>query len=259
MIKLSNDHIANELAKLQNMLIGASSNPRTPVCIILDMTGSMRNYRNKCMELLQFMFAALGTINARDLTLLIMGMNDNGFGAMFFGEIETFDCDSFIADFPEFKGETYLAQCLDEACGYLNKVAKACETSGQICTIPVLLILTDSKTSESVDDYGNITRNALQDIEDNKKLIVEFVTEEHASGLHFGGYIVKIFGHSATENISNCMRALRVVSTVPVFAGAAQDGGNLAPPSKSNREAYQDYLSKIMLVNMAYAASQYYV
>ena len=250
MIFIDSASVAEEMRKIAEKPVGAFTNPRTPLCITVDMSFSMESRIGEIKYILRIISENLATINKRDFTLIVMGIYNSNYGPLYIGELHGFDCESFIRSLPDHgSGTTPLVACYSESQKYLDMVRDACMQSRQICTIPVFLSVTDFLSTEDPSCYRSILKNLLDDVRNNRKIIVEFVTMDNPNGLDFGGYNVQIDGPYGRRNIENCIKALRLASSTAIDASGGMLG-SVRIPRKDNKPEYEKYLSEVMVGNM---------
>lgn len=244
--------IENELKKIENMRIGAMTDPRTPICITLDFSGSMESHKNKIKLILKSMAQQLSVVGKRYFTLIIIGIYNSQSNVWFFGDLKDFDSEEFIDQLPSnCSGTTPLINSFQIADEQLQKVSSACKKSEQLCTIPFFFFITDSLTTENPENYTGILRELSNDVQFNRKIIIQCVTSDNEKGLDFGGYHILLDKNNSEKNIENCMKALRLASSTDVDA---TNGffNHISRPPKQNRVAYSDYLSNILSSNMLF-------
>lgn len=249
--------IKQYIHQLETMRVGAMTHPRTPICLILDYSGSMNQYKKEADLILDKIAYHMQGVGHRYFTLMIILIYNSQCQVAYFGDLTNFDAKSFIASLPkQCYGQTPLAKSVEMTDQYLNWIGEACSKSGQICTIPFYFIVTDTQTTESADQYKQIVTKLSSDIMFNRKIIIECVLTKNKDGLDFGGYKVSIDSEDRHQIIENCMKALRYASSTEADV---KNGvfSTITKPPKSNRKAYSEYLSSILASNMMFFFSQF--
>jgi len=255
---ITEEQIQNELNRLRSLDIGVCYDARTPVCITLDYSHSMTDHYSLLKEVLKVLVYGLYSIDRRDVTLIVMAINLNEFGPLFFGELDkpekTFQ--KILSKLPDFcDGNTPLAGCFESADRLISTVTEACEVSGQYCTVPVFISVSDTLSTEKPNEYTGILKKILDDVQHDQKLVVELVTSINPDGLNFGGYCVAIDNRNGYENIRKIVQALYTATTAEV--GLKKDSFQLIErPPKSDHAAYSAYLSNLMLSTMSFTVKK---
>ncbi len=243
--------------EIETMRVGAMTHPRTPICLILDYSGSMNSYKKEADLILDKIAYHMQGVGHRYFTLIIILIYNSECHVAYFGDLTHFDAKAFIASLPkECYGQTPLARSVDMTDEYLNWINEACNKSGQICTIPFYFIVTDALTTESPEEYKRILTRLSSDIMYNRKIIIECVLTRNKDALDFGVYKVSIDSEDRQKVIENCMKALRYASSTEADV---KNGvfSTITKPPKSNRKAYSEYLSSILASNMMFFFSQF--
>jgi len=252
MKQMTLDYVDRELFKLKKMKVGAMTHPRTPLCIVLDFSGSMNPYRDQIVSILRNLTKELNGVDKRFFTLIIIGIFNGRPRIWYFGDLKELDVEDLIFELPDqCRGTTPLVESFQLADHYLTEVSKACESSTQICTIPFYIIITDAKSTETRENYTGILKTLAEDTANNRKIVVECYTRENEDGLDFGGYKIVMDHEGSEAEIENCMKALRLASSSNVDQTKGVFEQKSRPP-KSNRSAYCDYMSTILAGNMLF-------
>lgn len=254
---VSESEIKRVIYELETMRVGAMTHPRTPICLILDYSGSMNHYKKEADLILDKIAYHMQGVGHRYFTLIIILIYNSQCHVAYFGDLSRFDAKAFIGSLPkQCYGQTPLAKSVEMTDQYLNWISEACNKSGQICTIPFYFIVTDALTTESPDEYQQILSELSTDIMYNRKIIIECVLTKNKDGFDFGGYKVSIDSENRYQVIENCMKALRYASSTEADA---KNGvfSTITKPPKSNRKAYSEYLSSILASNMMFFFSQF--
>ncbi|MBO6046474.1 MAG: VWA domain-containing protein [Erysipelotrichaceae bacterium] len=252
MNELSSVEISEQIYRLENMKVGVMTNPRTPLCIILDLSGSMELYKDQIKSIVRQTVNHLKAVGKRYFTLIIIGIYRDRSRVLYFGELRDFDAEAFIGTLPLMcRGHSPLVSAFRKADTYLGEVMKACEVSKQICTIPFFFIVTDAKCTENTERYTGILKTLSEDMAYNRKIIVECVTSDNEDGVDFGGYKILMDQEDSEKTIINCMKALQLASSTDVDATNGPFDQVSRPP-KNNRVAYGEYLSHILATNVLF-------
>ena len=239
------DNYLNEIAATP---LSAMTPVRTPICITLDLSGSMKNF----FESIKFLFTRLTdelmTVgrSARQYTLIIMVIHNSEPTLRYFGDLKKFNCEEFIKSLPSPYGTTPLAKSFCMADDILKQLNDTMETNNHWYTVPVFFTITDSAENGDNNDCADAIKRYTKDIQDGKKLFIEFVTGRNPNGLNLGGYKVPLDGHDSKSKIKLFVEALRgaTSSDVPM-----DNTSVIRKPPKENRKDFNEYYSDIMLFN----------
>lgn len=244
----SEEKVKAYLNEIANIKLSSMTPVRTPICITLDLSGSM----TKLFENIKFLFShmteelmSVGR-STRQYTLIIMIINNGEPQLGYVGDLTSFNCKDFVESLPNPYGMTPLAKSFSEADDILKKLYDVLETHKHWYTVPVFFTITDSEENGSKDDCTKAIRRYSKDIQDGKKLFIEFVTNKNPNGLKLGGYKVHIDGKDSKSKIILFVDALKTASSTDVKLG---DTFTSNKPHKENREAFNAYYSDIMLFN----------
>lgn len=247
---LSENDINAELNRLASLEMKAFTPIRTPVCITLDLSGSMRHYLAVLKEIIRIMDNELRVVQKREFTIFIMGIYNSVPTVLYFGDLRSFDFTSFVDSLPKScYGSTPLAASFTKADEVLERFKKICEVNNHWYTIPVFFSVTDSQSTDSSDDCSKVINKFKFDIADNEKLLVEFVTGSNPNGLNLGGYKIPIDESGSKDKIIAFMHALRIATSTEANL---EESGTSRMPVKRDRKAYNRYMSDIMLINFKF-------
>ena len=240
--------IEAELTRIASISIGGGSNLRTPIGIILDLSQSMDKHISTLKRLLKYMHTELSVVNERDYTLIIVGIYNSQVKILYFGDLhDNLNIDAFIASIPDHgAGRTPLATAFEKADKVLEQLTNILEAKEHYYTIPLFFSITDSASTEQ--NVSTIVDKFKQDIRENRKIVVEFITRTNPDGLSLGGYQVNIDTPNNEAVISGFMKAVRLAtaSVINRYGFASQ------PPTRHDRKAYNASMSNTMLTNFRY-------
>lgn len=243
------ERIGNYLRDIANISLSAMSPVHTPICITLDLSGSMNSYFESIKFLFTDMTKELMSVgrSQRQYTLIIMIINNGVPSLGYIGNLRDFDCAEFVKGLPKPYGKTPLAKSFNMADNILDRLYNVLETNRHWYTVPVFFSITDTEENGSKDDCTAAVKKYTEDIKENKKLFIEFVTKKNPNGLKLGGYRVFIDGNSSTETIKSFVDALRTATSTNVKLDDTSSKSN--KPAKADRDAFNAYYTDTMLFN----------
>lgn len=247
-VPYSEERMKQYLNEIANIKLSAMTPVRTPICVTLDLSGSVRRF----FESIKFLFTTLTDElmmvgrSARQYTLIIMLIHNSEPKLGYIGDLKEFDCENFIDSLPEPHGNTPLAKSFCMVDDYLKQLNDTLENNKHWYTVPVFFTITDSGDNGSADDCADAIKRYTKDIQDGKKLFIEFVTGANPNGLNLGGYKVLMDGKDSKSKIKLFVEALRgaTSSDVPM-----NNTSTIRKPPKENRKEFNEYYSDIMLFN----------
>ena len=252
---LDDEDVKEELRRLSEIRLSNNTNIRTPLCIQIDLSGSMEKHMSMVKKIIKQMKDELDLVQGRDFTLIIVGIHRGTPILMYFGDLSMFSYSNFMNKFPsECSGLTPLARTYNISDALLCALAETLEKYSHWYTIPVFFSITDAQATDSKDDCLPIIKKFSEQICEGEKLLVEFVTNTNKDGLNMGGYKVRIDDSNAVKNVKIFMSALRGATSTDKKLG---ENTTYYRPYKEDREEYNQFVSEIMLLNFKYCYERY--
>lgn len=247
---ITENDIEMELNRLANLPIGGASCVRVPVCITIDLSGSMDKHYEMVKNVVKNMCEQLSVVNKREFTLILVIIYRSVPRLVYFGDLHNFDYYKFECDLPdECYGTTPLNKSFEMAKDVMESLETVLAENNHYRTIPVFFSVTDSQATDSTDDCSSITEEFKNDITQNKKILVEFVTSSNSDGLNLGGYKVPIDKKDSEKKVKEFMQCLKNATSTQANM---EDAGASRIPPRRLKDKYNQYMSNIMLVNLKF-------
>lgn len=247
-VPLSKEAIDEYFDTIANTSLSAMTPVRTAICITLDLSGSMCRFSESIRFLFKCLTDKLMSVgrSARQYTLIIMVIHNSEPKVGYIGDANQFDCKAFVDSLPTPHGDTPLAKSFCMADNILKTLNDTLEKYKHWYTVPVFFTITDCGENGKGEDLIAATERYTKDIQDGKKLFIEFVTGSNPNGLNLGGYKVPIDGRDSKLKIEHFVDALSGATSSDV---RMDNPSEIRRPPKDRRKEFNQYYSDIMLFN----------
>lgn len=247
----SKDEIERYLDEVRNISVSAMTPVITPIAITLDLSGSMSLVFDNVKTLFNCLANELSKVpgTLRQYPLLITVIHKNEPKMFYFGDLRNFAerHNDFINNLPYPYGTTPLAKSLNMTDDIMKKLYGTLEEKKLWYTIPIHFVITDNGENGSEDDMTEAKRRYSDDIKEGRKIFVELMTSNNPNGLDISGYKVKIDGDNSETTIETFVGAVKTASSTATRLNERAPAADI--PHKADREAFNEYYSKIMLFN----------
>lgn len=244
---LSEKSIQSVLHKLEQRYVSPGMDPCVPICLTLDLSGSMAWHLDMIKKIIRQVVMNLSFVNVRLYMLEIVAIYNSEAKLVYFGDVCDLDLEAFIRSLPNPNGMTPYAEALTIGMDLMDRVYKTledCEHYYNPCG--VLLTVTDTLENGSNGNHAvEITRAISNAMQNGTRVVTEFVTQTNQKGLISGGYKVFIDQDTSEHQLELFVNALRVGSSL-VNKGT----DDYKEPDQINRSEYNNYLARRLITEM---------
>ena len=243
---LTDAEISAEVDRIRNLRASPGMNPRLPLCLIIDLSGSMSRHTEMIKKILREMIEQLQLVQHRDYTLDLIVIHNGSAKTVYYGDVKNIVPTLLIDMLPEEPfGTTPYADALSIGSTHMDTLYRAMECAGQWYN-PAGVILCVTDCENNMGNGADITARLAKEFVEGKRIITEFVTMLNEKGLCPGGYKVFIDQTTSTSQVNAFMKALRVGSST------VQTGkGDYEEPDCRKREKWNQYLADRLIAEIA--------
>lgn len=242
---LTDAEISVEVDRIRNLRASPGMNPRLPLCLIIDLSGSMSKHAEMIKKILREMIEQLQLVQHRDYTLDLIVIHNGSAKTVYYGDVKNIVPKSLISMLPEPCGSTPYADALSIGSTHMDTLYRAMECAGQWYN-PAGVILCVTDCENNMGNGADITARLAREFVEGKRIITEFVTKLNEKGLCPGGYKVFIDQTTSTDQVEAFMKALKVGSST------VQTGkGDYEEPDYRKREKWNQYLADRLIAEIA--------
>lgn len=242
---LTDAEISAEVDRIRNLRASPGMNPRLPLCLIIDLSGSMSKHTEMIKKILREMIEQLQLVQHRDYTLDLIVIHNGSAKTVYYGDVKNIVPKSLISMLPEPYGSTPYADALSIGSTHMDTLYRAMEGAGQWYN-PAGVILCVTDCENNMGNGADITARLAREFVEGKRIITEFVTKLNEKGLCPGGYKVFIDQTTSTFQVEAFMKALKFGSST------VQTGkGDYEEPDCRKREKWNRYLADRLIAEIA--------
>lgn len=242
---LTDAEISAEVDRIRHLRASPGMNPRLPLCLIIDLSGSMSKHTEMIKKILREMIEQLQLVQHRDYTLDLIVIHNGSAKTIYYGDVKRVVPESLISLLPEPYGSTPYADALSIGSTHMDTLYRAMEDAGQWYN-PTGVILCVTDCENNMGNGADITARLAREFVEGKRIITEFVTKLNEKGLCPGGYKVFIDQTTSTFQVEAFMKALKFGSST------VQTGkGDYEEPDCRKREKWNQYLADRLIAEIA--------
>ena len=242
---LTDAEISNEVDRIRHLRASPGMNPRLPLCLIIDLSGSMSSHMEMIKKILREMIEQLQLVQHRDYTLDLIVIHNGSAKTIYYGDVKRIVPESLISLLPEPYGSTPYADALSIGSAHMDTLYKVMEDAGQWYN-PTGVIFCVTDCENNMGNGADITARLAREFVEGKRIITEFVTKLNEKGLCPGGYKVFIDQTTSTVQVKDFMKALKLGSST------VQTGkGDHEEHDYRKREKWNRYLADRLIAEIA--------
>lgn len=239
--------IKNFLGRLGNETIKQSTMVITPLLLTVDLSGSMDDDYDKVKSFIKELCNRLEAAGARRFIVILNVVYNGKTSMVYFDELDNLDPDQLVKALPDSCfGGTPLLKAMQESTVLLTRLNETLEAKRFWYTVPLMLTITDDEDNMS---ENSAMRHIKKMVADAKLIVLEFAPSTRAGGLDLGGYKFSM------DEFSEAAKVITSASSTTNQVGGVT---LVDKPHKSDREAYNKYMSETLLANMRHYYDQRY-